>query len=66
METFGERLRKLREKNCIGIETLAEKVDCASITIYKYESGAITPGAAILGRIADCLGTTMDWLWRGI
>lgn len=65
METFGERLMRLRKKHYMSIDVLAEKVGCASITIYKYERNEIAPGAVILEGLADCLGTTMDWLWRG-
>lgn len=65
VETFGERLRRLRKDRNFTMDTL-----CADIAISKgflsdLENSKREPGAATLYRLAKALGVSMDYLWTG-
>lgn len=56
----GERIRELRLAAGLSQEQLAEMASLNRVTIAKYESGRIEPGAQALSRIADALDVTAD------
>lgn len=58
----GERIRFLRKKMGLNQEQLAELARLNRVTIAKYESGKVEPGAQALTRIADALEVTVDEL----
>ena len=62
MGTFGENLRKLREMRNITQEQLAEKADIARTMIGRYETTDQLPSLDTLVRVADALGTSIDYL----
>lgn len=64
-DTFGARLRALREKAQLSIDALAGKVGICWLTLRKYESDEMTPTACRLEALADFFHMTMDELWRG-
>lgn len=58
----GERIREARKRAGYNQEQLAELARLNRVTIAKYESGKIEPGAQALMRIADVLEVTVDEL----
>lgn len=62
IQDIGGRIAELRRMRGMNQETLAELAMLSRITIARYESGTIEPGAKALGRIADALEVTTDAL----
>jgi len=58
----GERIRELRKARGLNQEQLAELASLNRVTVAKYESGRIEPGAQALSRIADALEVSTDAL----
>lgn len=58
----GEIIRELRIAEKLSQEQLAELASLNRVTIAKYETGRVEPGANALSRIADALGVTVDRL----
>lgn len=59
---IGENIRKTREMQGLSQEELAELAALHRVTLARYESGKVEPGAQQLGRIADALGVSVDVL----
>ena len=59
---IGKRIAELRRDRGINQEELSELAGVHRVTLAKYETGAVEPGASVLGRIADALGVTTDEL----
>ena len=62
MNDVGKRISELRRERGYTQDQLAEMALLSRITLARYESGAIEPGAFALSRIADALGTSTDEL----
>ena len=62
MYLTGEKIRELRLARGYNQEQLAELASLNRVTIAKYESGKVEPGAQALLRIADALEVTVDEL----
>lgn len=60
--TIGSRVQELRKKRGLSQEQLADLASLNRVTVAKYESGRIEPGAQALARIADALGVSLDCL----
>lgn len=58
----GERIREARKMMGLNQEELAELARLNRVTVAKYESGKVEPGAQALSRIADALDVTTDEL----
>lgn len=58
----GERIRELRKARGLNQDQLAELSSLNRVTIAKYESGRVEPGAQALARIADALEVSTDVL----
>lgn len=58
----GERIRIRRKALGMNQDELAELASLNRVTIAKYESGKVEPGAQALSRIADALETSVDAL----
>lgn len=58
----GERIRALRKQRGLNQDQLAELANLNRVTVAKYESGRVEPGAQALARIADALEVTTDAL----
>ena len=58
----GDRIREARKKAGINQEELAELARLNRVTVAKYESGKVEPGAQAIKRIADALDVTADAL----
>ena len=59
---IGKRISEIRRERGYNQEQLAEMALISRITLARYETGAIEPGALALSRIADALGVTTDEL----
>lgn len=60
MLNVGETIKELRKKKGLNQDQLAEMANLNRVTIAKYESGKIEPGAQALARIADALEVSVD------
>ena len=58
----GERIRALRKERGLNQDQLAELASLNRVTVAKYESGRVEPGAQALARIADALDVSVDIL----
>lgn len=62
---FGRELRKLRQQRGLTQEKLAEFVDLSVPYISHLERGTKKPSLAVLTRLAESLGVTVDRLLTG-
>ena len=60
----NQKIRKLRENNNLTIVGLAEKLYTSHPFIVKIEQGYSQPSAALLKRMADYFGVTMNELMK--
>lgn len=59
---IGKRIAELRRERGLNQEELAELAMLHRVTVAKYETGQVEPGALAIGRIADALGVSADEL----
>jgi transcriptional regulator with XRE-family HTH domain len=64
-KNIGVRLKDLRKQKRWSQKELAAKVDIRFQQLNKYASGLNTPPAEMLVKLADTLGTTVDYLLTG-
>lgn len=64
-KAFGPRLKELRKQKRWAQKELAAKVGIRFQQLNKYESGLNLPPAEMLLKLADVLGTTVDYLLTG-
>ncbi len=64
-ESFAARLKSLRSARGVSQRWLAREAGISDAFLCQMERGQTEPGAAVLERLADVLGTTMDALWKG-
>ena len=62
--TFSETLRKLREKSGLSQKQLGKQMFVNQSTIARWESGARLPDAAMIPRLAKCLGVDANALFQ--
>ena len=62
VNNVGKRIAELRRERGINQEQLAEMALLSRVTVARYESGRIEPGASALSRIADVLNVSTDEL----
>lgn len=62
MESFPQRLRKLREEHGMLQRELAEKLNLSRVAITQYENGKRFPELETLQKIADLFGVSVDYL----
>lgn len=60
--TFSEKLIKLRHKEGISQEQLANRLDVTRQSVSKWESGAAMPELTKLIAISESFGVTIDYL----
>lgn len=56
----GEQIKEIRKLRGMSQDQLAELASLNRVTIAKYESGRVEPGAQSLSRIADALDVSVD------
>lgn len=61
-EIFAKRIKEIRKKNNMTQEELAGKLDLTNSTISYWEKGDVVPGDAMLKKISQFFGVTIDWL----
>lgn len=59
---IGKRIAAIRRERGYNQEELAEMANLHRVTLAKYETGTVEPGALALSRIADALDVTTDEL----
>lgn len=59
---IGRRIAEIRRERGLSQDELAEIATLSRISIARYETGKIEPGAQALNRIADALEVTTDEL----
>lgn len=64
-EALGRRIVQLRSRLGLSQGDLASRAGSTRTQISKYERGAYEPKLDLLGRIAEALGTTTDFLITG-
>lgn len=62
---FGDRLRRLRERQGLTQEELARLLETNTGTVSRWERGIGNPQALQLVQLAETLGATVDYLLRG-
>ena len=62
VKDIGNRIAELRRERGLNQDELAELATLSRISIARYETGKIEPGAKALGRIADALEVSTDVL----
>ena len=60
VKDIGDRIAELRREKGLNQDELAELAMLSRISIARYETGKIEPGAKALGRIADALEVSTD------
>lgn len=64
-ETFGDRLRKLREEKGLSQYAAARKMLIHPNCLYRYENDISVPDGFFLSILAGFYGVSMDYLWNG-
>ena len=59
---IGDNIKRIRMEKGITQDDLAQMTSASRITISKYETGRIEPGAVAIRRIADALEVSADVL----
>ena len=66
--TFGERLKEARVDSSLTQKELARQVGRSHTWVGYMEIdryGPDGPAVAMVFALADALGVTVEWLWRG-
>ena len=64
-ETFGERLRRFREKRGLSQEALAEIIKVHNNSVSRWENGLLSPNTTKLKKIAAALHVSEEELLNG-
>jgi len=62
----GARIKKLREKQTITQQALAQRAGVSVSFLSEIENDKRNPSGRVLLQLATALGTTMDYLSRGV
>lgn len=62
MESFGERLRRLRKENKMTQDDVANFLGVERVTISRYEAGAIAPKGGRLKELAELFNCSVSYL----
>ena len=65
MESFGARLKRLREERGLTQEEFADRLNIARSLVARFETDARMPTAMTIKQMRDILGTTCDYLLMG-
>lgn len=65
-EALGQRLLQLRNRLELSQGDLAARVGSTRGNISRYERGTYEPRLEMLGRLAEALGSTTDFLITGL
>lgn len=59
---LARRIRKLRVRQRLSLNGLAQKVNVSKTTIFEWEAGTHAPRSQRLGALADALDVTVGQL----
>ena len=59
---FFERLKTLRESNCLTQKQVSENIGMSETAYQKYEYGKREPAYKYLLALADCFNVSIDFL----
>lgn len=62
--TFGEKLQKLRQKEGMSQDALAERLDVSRQAVSRWERDETMPETDKVVALADLFGVTTDYLLR--
>ena len=65
LSTFAQRLKDLRKNKRLTQAELAEAAQVHAAQISRYERGETKPTAEVVGKLAQVLETTTDYLMNG-
>jgi transcriptional regulator with XRE-family HTH domain len=65
MTDFGKRLIELRKKKRLSQTELAKQIGVSYVQIGRYETKGTQPPGEVLNKLANTLGTTIDYLING-
>jgi len=65
MNDLGERIQKLRKEAGYTQQELAKKIEISHTQMARYEIKGVQPPADVLKKLADVLGTSVDFLIFG-
>lgn len=65
MSTLGTRIQELRKQKTWSQQQLADKIKISKSQMIRYETKNVQPPANILNKLADVLGTSVDFLISG-
>jgi Zn-dependent peptidase ImmA (M78 family)/transcriptional regulator with XRE-family HTH domain len=65
-DIFGKRLKQARQKAGLSMDELANKIgrEVSKQTISKYEAGKTMAGSAVLIKLSQALGVTVDYFFK--
>ncbi len=64
--SLGERLKSARKRAGLNLRQLAGQVGVSAQAISKYERDLDAPGSAVLIRLSEALGVSLEWLLRPV
>jgi len=65
MTDLGNRIQELRKKQKLSQVELAVRINVSKSQMIRYETKGVQPPADILNKLADVLGTSVDYLING-
>lgn len=65
METLNERIKNLRKEKGLTQGQLADKLGITDKAVSKWEVGEANPDIALLPKLAEIFGVTLDYLLTG-
>lgn len=65
IETFGQRLTRLREDAGLSQSALSRRIGASQSSISQIEAGERSPSYGMLVQLADALGVTLAYLIGG-
>jgi transcriptional regulator with XRE-family HTH domain len=65
MTDLGNRIQELRKKQKLSQVELAARINVSKSQMIRYETKGVQPPADILNKLADVLGTSVDYLING-
>lgn len=65
METIADRIKMRRKELGLSQVALAKGCGAHAITVARWETGQMKPGATHVERLADTLGVPVGWLIQG-
>jgi len=64
--SIGDRIRHARKAAGLNQTELAERVGVSQPSVANWESGVHDPRRVMLAKLAEALGTSLDWLADGL